>query len=156
MTTVLLQPLATGVGLISTAAFNLGRPNDFMVPDGGLHRALPPTVYAPTAAGVTEIESPDDKRWDKLGFYAEHGVDEVIAVSYFTRSVTWLGFMGEGGHDALERSPLTGVATVDLARGVDWPPGDPSGGVGIPPSTASPRLATSGRTAVEGGVRKRH
>ena len=68
--------------MISTAAFNLGQPDDFRVPDGGIHRALPTTVYVPTAAAVIEIESPDDETWDKFGFYAERAVDEVLVVSY--------------------------------------------------------------------------
>ena len=77
--TVLLEPLVRRAGLISTAAFNLGRPDDFRVPDRGLHRSLPTTLYVPTAAAIVEVESPDDETWEKLDFYAEHHVDEVVA-----------------------------------------------------------------------------
>jgi hypothetical protein len=55
--------------------FNLGEPEDYRVPYGGLFRPGPDEVYVPTAALVVEIISPDDNTWEKLGFYAAHGVD---------------------------------------------------------------------------------
>jgi Putative restriction endonuclease len=123
--TVLLDPLVKGAGLISTAAFNLGQPDDFRVPDGGLHHALPTTVYVPTAAAVIEIESPDDETWDKLGFYAEQGVSEVLIVSYLSRSVTWLGLAASGRYETLDHSRLLGEGSADLQTKIDWPTADP-------------------------------
>jgi hypothetical protein len=119
---VLLQPLVDRAGLVSTAAFNLGQPNDFRVPDGGLHLAVPTTVYVPTAMAVIEIESPDDETWDKLDFYAEHNVAEILVVSYLSRSVTWLGLV-TAGYERLDHSLLLGKGTADLPGRIAWPPG---------------------------------
>jgi hypothetical protein len=58
---VLLRPLALGAGLVGTGAFNLGSPDDYRVPDRGLHRGLPTTTFVPTAAVVVEIVSPVTK-----------------------------------------------------------------------------------------------
>jgi hypothetical protein len=119
----LLGPLVARAGFVSTAAFNLGSTDDFGVPDGGLHRSLPRTVYVPTAAAVVEIESPDDETWDKLDFYAEHGVEEVLVVTRSTRSVTWLGLSGRG-YSRMAFSNLLGPETTRLATSLDWPPPD--------------------------------
>jgi hypothetical protein len=127
----LLRPLVQGAGLISTAAFNLGQPDDFRVPDGGLHRSLPTTVYVPTAAAVIEIESPDDETWDKLDFYAEHDVSEVLIVSYLSRSVTWLGLAVSGRYEPLDHSRLLGDGTAEFQTKIDWPPAEPEGGLSI-------------------------
>jgi Uma2 family endonuclease len=55
-----------------------------------LHRKRPHAVWVPTAAVVIEIESPDDETRDKLDFYADHGVDELLIVSAEAQSVSWL------------------------------------------------------------------
>ena len=117
----LLRPLAQRAGLISTATFNLGRPDDFRVPDGGLHRVLPTTVYVPTAVAVIEIESPDDETWDKLDFYAEYEVSEVLVVSYLSRSVNWLGLTPSGRYEALDQSRLLGESKAAFHAKIDWP-----------------------------------
>jgi hypothetical protein len=118
---VLLQPHVKKAGLVSTAAFNLGQPDDFRVPDGGLHRTLPTTVYARTAAAVIEIESPDDETWEKLDFYADHEVGEVLVVSYLSRSVTCLSRNSSGRYEHLDCSRLLGEGTADLHARIDWP-----------------------------------
>lgn len=122
----LLKPLANQAGLISTAPFNLGQPDDFRVPDGGLHRALPTTLYVPTAAVVIEIESPDDETWDKLAFYAGHAVEEVLVASYVARSVTWLGLTPAGLYEKLDHSRLLGEGTAAFETKIDWPPTGPT------------------------------
>jgi len=120
---VFLQPLVNRAELLSTAAFNLGERDNFRVPDGGIHRALPNTVYVPTAALVIEIESPDDETWEKLDFYAEHGVDEVLVVTRGSRSATWL--VRDGDHyERADHSRLLGPDSAGLASGIDWPPAD--------------------------------
>jgi Putative restriction endonuclease len=126
--TVLLEPLVKRAGLISTAAFNLGQPEDFRVPDGGLHRSLPTTVYVPTAAAVVEIESPDDETWEKLDFYAEHDVSEVLIVSYLSRSVTWLGLAASGRYETLDHSRLLGEGTAEFSTQINWPTAEPEVG----------------------------
>jgi Putative restriction endonuclease len=126
--TVLLQPLVKKAGLISTAAFNLGRPDDFRVPDGGLHRSLPTTVYVPTAAAVIEVESPDDETWDKFDFYAARRVGEVLVVSYVSRSVTWFGLTPSGRYEEPDHSLLLGEGTALLQTRIEWPTASPEPG----------------------------
>lgn len=120
-----LRPFVQQAGLVSTAAFNLGQPDDFRVPDGGLHRKIPKTLYVPTAAAVIEIESPHDETWDKLDFYAAHNVGEILVVSYLSRAVTWLGLTAAGGYERMGHSTLLGKGTADLAGQLPWPP-DPA------------------------------
>lgn len=70
-----------------TGPFNLGHPNDYRIPDGGLHRGKPTGAFLPTAAVVIEVASPDDEAYDKLGFYAARGVEELIIADLQTRAV---------------------------------------------------------------------
>jgi hypothetical protein len=123
--TVLLHPLVERARLASTAAFNLGQPDDFRVPDGGLHHAIPTSVYVTTAAAVVEIESADDETCEKLDFYAAHDVSEILVVSYLSHSVSWLGLSADGRYGRLEHSRLLGEATADLEARIDWPPTEP-------------------------------
>ena len=75
----LLGAPAREAGLVPMISiFNLGEPDDYRVPDGGLFRPGPDEVYAPTAELVVEIVSPGDESWQKLGFYADHGVGELL------------------------------------------------------------------------------
>jgi hypothetical protein len=116
----LLQPLAEVAGLVAIGTFNLGQPDDFRVPDLGLHRSRPNAVWVPTAAVVVEIESPDDETWEKLPFYASRGVDEVLIVSAQRRSVTWLIMEGS----EYVRSPasrLLGPKSASLESRIEWP-----------------------------------
>lgn len=121
---VLLRPLARRAGLVGTGPFNLGEPGDFRVPDRGLHRHLPYTVFVPTAALVVEIVSPDDETWDKMDFYASHGVDEVMVVDPAGRDVVILGLVGDRYVPA-GASTLLGMAADQLAAQIDWPTDSP-------------------------------
>ena len=49
---VVLHPFAEASGLIGTAAFNLGEPADYRVPDLGYHREFTDACGVPTAAVV--------------------------------------------------------------------------------------------------------
>ena len=117
---VLLHPLIVAAGLFGTSAFNLGSPDDFRVPDRGIHRTRPHAVCLSTAAIVVEIESPDDETWEKLPFYAGRGVDEVVIVSAVRRSVTWLQFE-DGSYVGPDSSALLGAGAASLADRIDWP-----------------------------------
>src|SRR5947209_3172810 len=78
---VLLGPPALQAGLIATGPVNVGLDQDnFRVPDRALHRDWSDRVWYPTVALVVEIVSPDDESWEKLDFYAERDVDEVLIV----------------------------------------------------------------------------
>lgn len=100
--------------------FNLGEPDDYRVPDGGLFEPGPDAVYSPTAALVVEIVSPGDETWDKLGFYAAHHVDELLIVDPERREVHWLGRQVDGGYRPIASSGVIGLGADELARQIDW------------------------------------
>ena len=101
--------------------FNLGESeHDFRVPDGGLHREFSDRVWNPTAALVVEIVSPEDETWQKLPFYAAHGVEEVLIVDPRERSVHWLALAG-GEYREAQRSSLIELGPDELAARIDWP-----------------------------------
>jgi hypothetical protein len=101
--------------------FNLGDSiDDFRVPDGGLHRPGASGVWLHTAALAVEIVSPGDEAWQKLPFYAAHGVNEVLIVDPAERAVHWLGLAG-GKYRPVERSGLIDLGLAELAARIDWP-----------------------------------
>jgi Uma2 family endonuclease len=94
---VILDVPASDAGLLPMISiFNLGEPDDFRVPDGGLFRPGPDEVYASTAALVVEVLSPGDDTWEKVPSYASHGVDEALIVDPDERRVQWLVLSPEG------------------------------------------------------------
>lgn len=107
-----LVPILNGV--------NLGDSDDYRVPDGALFRTRPDAVYLPTAALVVEIVSPGDETWEKLGFYAAHGVEEFLIVDKQERRVHWLGLTG-GEYQPIESSGLIEFGPDKLAAHIDWP-----------------------------------
>lgn len=118
--TVHLQPLATSAGLVLIGPFNLGEPDNFRVPDLGLHREDPNRTWVPTAAIVVEIESPDDETWEKLPFYASRGVEEVLVVAPAGRSLNWF-MLADGGYVPTRASRLLGPDSARLGELIDWP-----------------------------------
>jgi len=117
---VLLAPLARMAGLVGTGPFNLGDPDDYRVPDRGYHRGLPTTTWVPTAAVVVEVVSPDDETYEKFGFYADHGVDELIVADPSARTVTcWM--LDGAVHRQTHRSSLLAVTAAELEAGIAWP-----------------------------------
>ncbi len=117
----LIGPAADAAGLEMTDACNIGRSEeDFRVPDLALHRPGAERVWHPTAALVVEIVSPEDETWQKLPFYAAHGVDEVLIVDPGERSVHWLARSGERYLD-VERSGLIELGQAELAERIEWP-----------------------------------
>lgn len=117
----LLGPLARSAGLEPVIQeFGLGRPEEFRVPDGGLHRPGASGVWHSTAALVIEIVSPGDESWAKLPFYAAHGVDEVLIVDPVKRSADLLG-LNNGEYQSIERSALIDLGPIELAEQIDWP-----------------------------------
>lgn len=119
---ILLDPLARAAGMELNGQVGIGeRKKSFRVPDLVIVR---PAEAKPqcqkTAALVIEILSARDTAPEKLGFYAEHGVDEVLFVDPQKRSVEWLGRVGEG-YEAIDRSGLIELGPAELAAGIDWP-----------------------------------
>lgn len=123
----LLGPLARRAGLrpLIGGEFNIGEPEDFRVPDGGLLRGRRPATWHPTAALAVEIVSPGDETWQKLPFYAAHHVEELLIVDPATHTIDWLALNrdrdGEPYH-AIERSELIDLNAGELAQRIDWPP----------------------------------
>jgi hypothetical protein len=72
---------------------------------------------------VVEIESPDDETWEKLGFYADHGVEELLIVSLQSHSVTWLA-LADGQYEQVEESGLLGPDSRTLGARIEWPEDD--------------------------------
>lgn len=117
----LLGPPARAAGLVPMISiFNLGESEDYRVPDGGLFQPGPDAVYVPTAALVLEVVSPDDETWEKLGFYAAHGVGELLIVDPQKRRVDWLTLSGTE-YGRIERSGLIDCGPAELAEHIDWP-----------------------------------
>jgi Uma2 family endonuclease len=118
---VILTPLAERAGLTSIGQFNVGEgPDNFRVPDIGLHRAWEDRTFYPTAALVVEIVSPGDESYQKFDFYGAHGVDEVLIVDPQERGVHWFGLVGPE-HLAVDRSGLIELGPDELATRIDWP-----------------------------------
>jgi len=119
---VLLDGPARDAGLLpAMSEFNLGESeHDFRVPDGGLHRPGAAGVWLATAAVVVEILSPDDESWQKLPFFAEHHVDEVLLVDPAEHTVTWLA-LRDGEYQPAQRSRLIELGPTELAEKLDWP-----------------------------------
>lgn len=118
----LLGPPARRAGLVMSGPFNIGAPDDFRVPDRGVHRGRPDpeAAYLATAAMVIEIVSPGDETYDKLPFYAGRGVDEVLVVDPGLERVRLLARAGDGYDDAGE-STVLGVDVVELQGAIRWP-----------------------------------
>jgi hypothetical protein len=119
---MLLEPFALRRSLIGTGPFNLGEQDDFRVPDGGYHRALPNAVFVPTAAIVVEVVSPDDETFAKFGFYAAHGVDELVVADPAERTVRWFARTPDGaGCAEVDGSALLGITAADASAAITWP-----------------------------------
>jgi Uma2 family endonuclease len=117
---VLLDGPAREAKLLPILEFNLGEPDDYRVPDGGLRRERLDATYYPSVALVVEIVSPGDETWDKLPFYAAHEVDEVLIVDPQQRSLQWLG-LDRAQYQPIARSSLIELGPDELASKVDWP-----------------------------------
>ncbi|MDQ1357634.1 MAG: hypothetical protein QOF20_35 [Acidimicrobiaceae bacterium] len=120
---VLLHPYAQAAGLVGTGPFNLGRADDYRVPDRGYHRGRPRGTWVPTAAIVVEVVSPDDETYEKFAFYADHGVDEIIVADPSALELTIWRRTSAEGYDEAQMSVLLDVAAADLARAIPWPDG---------------------------------
>ncbi len=118
---MVLNPLAEGRGLVGSYETGLYRPGtdlDYRVPDQVYARpelATERGVDGP-AEVVVELLSPGDETYEKLGFYADLGVGEVIVLDPAERRVELFVLRG-GRHVLVEanaegrvRSPALGAA----------------------------------------------
>jgi len=115
--------------------FNIGEPEDFRVPDGGLLRGRENATWNPTAALAVEIVSPGDETWAKLPFYAAHHVQELLILDPATHSIDWLALTPReqeaqtpteqpNDYRPIEHSELIDLSIADLAERIDWPPAE--------------------------------
>lgn len=116
----ILRPAARQAGLVMTGPFNLGDPDDYRVPDQGWHRVRSGGTWLPTAALVVEVLSPGDESYEKLDFYAQHGVDEVLVADPSLRVVRLWELRG-GRYEDTGRSGLLDLTAESLVAAVDWP-----------------------------------
>lgn len=114
-----IGPRAKRLGWATSVGFNLGEPDNFRVPDGGVHREPPRTLYVPTAELVVEVLSPDDQSFAKLDFYAGHGVRELLVVNGSECAIRC--FALQDGQAERDRSDVLDVTMAELAAEVDWP-----------------------------------
>lgn len=118
---VLLDPAATGAGLIGATGFNLGSgPDDYRVPDCGFLRTIPTDVWVPSAVIVVEILSPGDETFEKFDFYAHHGVEEIFVVDPTERSFHIWRESG-GSYVQSASSDLLRFSVDDLMEAIVWP-----------------------------------
>lgn len=116
----LLGPPASARGLTAVGDFNLGTADNYRVPDAGLHRGTSHGLYAASAVLVVEILSPGDATPEKLPFYAEHRVEELVIVDPDERTVQWLALHG-GEYRPVRRSAVIDLDVEKLAGCIDWP-----------------------------------
>lgn len=116
---VIREP-ARVAGLRAGGSFNLGRKDDFRVPDLGFHRGSPNHLHFATAALLVEVLSPDDETYAKFGFYAAHGVDELWVVDPLERTVRMWTLVA-GAYEQVQASPLLGLTPGGVVAAVDWP-----------------------------------
>ena len=117
---MVLGPLAKRVGLKGTTTCNIGRPDDFRVPDRAYFRSGGLAVWNPTAAIVVEVVSPGDESRLKFAFYHRQGIEEVLIVEPEARTAEWF-VRGEDGFLPADGSAVLGITAADLVAAVDWP-----------------------------------
>jgi Putative restriction endonuclease len=124
----LLGPAADAKGLQVSLEFNLGSPDNYRVPDLGVHRGKPSGVWIATAAIVVEVRSPDDESYEKFDFFADHGVEEILIADLATKTVTWFArgpfSAGEARSEAKflrgDRSSILDLSAAEVAAALGW------------------------------------
>ena len=118
----LLGPLARAGGLEATVGgVNIGEQRNYVIPDASLHRPGAGGTYVPTAALAVEILSPGDDTWEKVPFYADRGVEELVIVDPRGRGVRWLA-LDDAEYADVESSRLIDLSAVGLAERLGWLP----------------------------------
>jgi Uma2 family endonuclease len=123
--TAVLERLAGAKGLVVSGPFNVGGPDDYRIPDIGVHRPGADGVWLDSAAlvvEVVEVVSPDDESYAKFDFYAAHHIDEVLIADPATRDLrVWQ--LRDDRYDETDRSDVLGMTVGALTDQIDWPGG---------------------------------
>ena len=118
----ILDDVTSPHGFTVSAEFNLGKPNDYRVPDLGVHRGVPGELYVPTAAMIVEILSPNDKTIEKFDFYGRHDVEEILVADLADRSIRlWRYASSVSSYRPAEDSVILGMPRSELADRISWP-----------------------------------
>jgi hypothetical protein len=117
-----MRPSARAAGLKIVQEVNVGRPDDFRIPDVTVlpGDADPNLVYHPVAVIAVEILSPHERGDEKLPFYLAQGLREVAVVDWPKRSLRWF-VAGADGWVESDRSEVLGLAVTDIVAAVAWP-----------------------------------
>jgi Uma2 family endonuclease len=116
-----LGDLVSVRGFEVSAEFNLGKQNNYRVPDLGVHRGTPDELYVPSAALVVEILSPNDKTFEKFDFYARHDVEEILVVDLVKRSLSLWVSDGSSSYLAASDSAILETSCDQLQTKISWP-----------------------------------
>ena len=116
----ILRSYASAAGFVVYGPFNLGDEQNFRVPDGGVFRTDPDAVYVPTAAIVVEVLSPGDETYEKFGFYAAHGVEEILVADPRAHTVRCWQRQGDQ-YEEYDHCALLGVYAAELVHRIAWP-----------------------------------
>jgi Uma2 family endonuclease len=116
----ILGPRADAGGLYGSGPLNIGRPDDYRVPDRAYLRTASVDMYQPTAAIIVEIVSPGDETRRKFGFYYDAGVEELLIVDPEAQTVEWFSRGGDG-FVAADASRLLGLSAAALVAELTWP-----------------------------------
>lgn len=113
-----LHSQAKARGLHATGEFNLGREDDYRMPDMGWTSAAveDSALYVPSVEVVVEIGSTGDETWAKVPFYLAHGVVEVWVITPTTRTVRLL----TGMDDDETRSTALDVSLAEIRAALGW------------------------------------
>jgi Uma2 family endonuclease len=77
-------------------------------------------VFVPTAAIVVEVLSPGDRTYEKFGFYAGQGVEEIVVADPQQRRIECWRRSGDSYRRAA-RSVLLGLNAAEVTQAIDWP-----------------------------------
>ncbi len=115
----LLFEKAEPLNLVVTGAFNLGSPDNFRVPDLGVHRGDPEGTWIASASVIVEVRSPDDETYNKFDFYFEHNVDEILVADLTSQTVHWF-IRTLSGFEPSSASAVLGLTSQEVASALDW------------------------------------
>jgi Uma2 family endonuclease len=117
----ILRPYAMRAGLRGSGPCNIGKPDDYRVPDQTYFAGdAPPHTFHPTAEIVVEIVSPGDESRLKNDFYFRMGVAEVVIVDPEHRTVEWF-VRDSSSFRPTEHSNLLDISATTLTELINWP-----------------------------------